>query len=103
LSLILGRKLIKPNGPPSSVLASLGVLDNDDDGVAAQEHLRNVALFVLCFCTLSFRSISRSRAFRHFGPHLTRLFEHHVHVAVESLNTRQNLAVIPAIYQYLAV
>ena len=43
---------------------SLGVLDDDDDGVASEEELRDVPLFVLRLC-----SFALSRLW-HFGPHL---------------------------------
>ena len=83
--------------------SSLWVFYHDDHWVAAEEHLRDVAFFILGFCALSFAGGARARRLWHFSPHFARLLQHHVHVAVERLHARQDFTVVAAVHENLAV
>ena len=76
---------------------SLGVLDYDDHGVAAQKELGDVALFVLGTRPLSFAFLW------HLGPHFQHALQHHIHVPVKGLDVAEELAVVAAVDQHLAV
>lgn len=61
-------------------LGSLGVLNNNNNGVASDEKLRDVSLSVMRTSTLSLSRL------REFSPFFTSTFQDHVHVTVESLD-----------------
>jgi hypothetical protein len=74
------------------------VLENENDGVAAQEHLADVAILVHRFGLLLAFAGSRE-----LGPHFFDAFKDHVAVAVEGLDTAQQLLVVSAVDQDLSV
>ena len=78
-------------------LLSLRILDDDDDRVAAQEELRNVAFLVLRPGPLSFALL------RHLSPHFKHTLQHHIHVSIEGLHIAKQLAIVATVDQYLAV
>jgi hypothetical protein len=75
----------------------LGVAQNQDDRVAAQEHFRNEPVpgdphpLLLAFRSCS-RSRSASSCFRRVGPHLLDVLEDHVAMAVEGLGVNGGVA-----------
>jgi len=63
------------------------------DTIASEEHLADESVLVDTLAT----------AFRLFGPHFLDVFQHHVAVAVKSLDAREQFAIIPAGDQDLSV
>jgi len=100
LSCIFRPKLLCRNGnslisfPPPCLQAtsSFGILTekNEDDRVAAQEHLADESVLVDLATKLS---VCQSGRFR---PHLFRVLQYHVAVTVESLYTGEQFAVVAA-------
>ena len=61
-------------------LGSLGVLNNNNNGVASDEKLRDVSLSVMRTGTLSLSRLGK------LSPFFTGTFKDHVHMAVKSLD-----------------
>jgi hypothetical protein len=74
----------------------VGVSEHEDDAVAPEEHLANVSVLVNRPSLL----YALARLGR-FGPHLLDVLEHEVAVAVEGLDAREQLVVIPAVDEHL--
>lgn len=76
----------------------VGVLEDQDDGVSSEEHLRYVAILVHRPRLLG--ALSGTRGLR---PHLLDVLENHVAVPVECLYAGQQLVVVAAINKDLGV
>jgi hypothetical protein len=74
----------------------VGVSEHENNGVASEEHLANVSILVHRPGLLQALA-----CFGRFRPHLLYVLEHEVAVAVEGLDTRQELVVIPAVDEHL--
>ena len=77
--------------------SSLRVLNDNDDRVATKEQLGDVSLSVLWPCSLPLAFL------RHLRPHLKHGLQNHVHVAVEGLDIAEQLSVVAAVNEDLAV
>ena len=74
---------------------SLWVLEDVDDGVASQKHLRDETALGDCCSFFAF--------LRHFGPDFLDVLHDHVHVAVEGLHFAKQLLVIAESNQHFVV
>ena len=75
-----------------------GVLEDDDDRVAAEEHLADVPVLGYWLHLLSLAALLRI-----LRPHLLDIFQHHIAVSVESLDPSEQLVIVAAIDQHLRV
>ena len=78
-------------------LYSLWILDDNDHGVTAKEQFRYVSLSILRPHLLSLTFLG------HLSPHLKDGLEDHVHVPIERLDISEQLAIVAAIDQHLAI
>jgi hypothetical protein len=76
---------------------SLRVADDDDHRVTSDEHLRDISLSVAGVRPLPLVRLGG------LSPHLTHVFQHHVHVAVECLHAAEDFTIVAAVEEDLGV
>lgn len=64
------------------------VLENEDYGVSTEEEFSDISFLLHRFCLLAVRSSG------YFRPHLEYVLKHHVHMAIERTDSRENLSVV---------
>lgn len=73
------------------------VLKHEDDGVASEEELGDIAFFLHGVGLFAMRSA------REFRPHFEDVFENHVHVSVKSADSGKDFTVVAQCDEHLRV
>lgn len=83
-------------GPICALFRAEWVAQDQDDGVAAQEHLRNES-FARHWLHFALAALGN------FGPDLAYILQDHVAVTIEGLNARQEFLVVAYINEHLCL